>query len=176
MLQIEQDLLDETLKESPNIVTIRSLLYRGARANLTLEDGRPLIFAAVSLRHADVLSVLITGGARPDARHNFSRNPDYPRFYYIPERIIKNTARSFSASGGVESHTNGETAQLMIHFAEAVKIAAATSTVSFPWGAAPRSVISGRRIIPWTESLSWRMSCRLSAAICWTRGRPATTI
>ena len=134
-LPIEQDLLDEVLEESPNIATIRALLDRGARANLTLEDGRPLIFAAVSLRHADVISVLVTAGARPDARHNFSGSSDYPQFYYVPERIIKNTAAQFLRTGGVESHTNGETAQLMIHFAEAVKIAAATSNVSFPWGA-----------------------------------------
>ena len=137
MLQIEQDLLDETLKESPNIVTIRSLLYRGARANLTLEDGRPLIFAAVSMRHADVLSVLITGGARPDARHDFGVG-GFSNLFHVPGRIIRGAHAQLARSDGLTRYTRGETATLMIHFAEAVKIAAATSTVSFPWGVPAR--------------------------------------
>ena len=137
MLQIEQDLLDETLKESPNIVTIRSLLYRGARANLTLEDGRPLIFAAVSMRHADVLSVLITGGARPDARHDFGVG-GFSNLFHVPGRIIWGAHAQLARSDGLTRYTRGETATLMLHFAEAVKIAAATSTVSFPWGVPAR--------------------------------------
>ena len=87
--QIEQDLLDEVLEAAPRIATVRALLSHGARANLTLDDGRPLIFAAVSLRHADVVSVLVTAGADPNVRHNFG-SPGVPELYSVPGRILSN--------------------------------------------------------------------------------------
>ena len=127
-LQIEQDLLDEVLEEAPRIATVRALLSQGARANLTLDDGRPLIFAAVSLRHADVVSVLVTAGADPNVRHNFG-SPGAPEFHSVPGRILSNANERLASGGDLT-----KTAQLMIHFAEAVKIAAAASNVSFPWG------------------------------------------
>ena len=136
-LPAEQDLLDEMRKDSPKIATIRALLSDGASANLTLEDGRPLIFVAVSLRRADIVSVLVTAGARPDVRHNFGET-GFPVLFYVPGRIIWGAHAQLARSDGLTRYTRGETATLMLHFAEAVKIAAATSNVSFPWGDAAR--------------------------------------
>ena len=136
-LPAEQDLLDEMRKDSPNIATIRALLSDGASANLTLEDGRPLIFVAVSLRRADIVSVLVTAGARPDVRHNFGETGS-PENFYVPGRIIWGAHAQLARPDGLTRYTKGETATLMIHFAEAVKIAATASNVSFPWGVPAR--------------------------------------
>ena len=150
-LPAEQDLLDEMRKDSPNIATIRALLSDGASATLTLEDGRPLIFVAVSLRRADIVSVLVTAGARPDVLHNFGEI-GFPENFYVPGRIIWGAHAQLARSDGLTRYTRGETATLMIHFAEAVKIAAATSTVSFPWGVPARVeksfFISSGRVSP----------------------------
>ena len=150
-LPAEQDLLDEMMEDWPKIATIRALLSDGASANLTLEDGRPLIFVAVSLRRADIVSVLVTAGARPDVRHNFGETGS-PENFYVPGRIIWGAHAQLARSDGLTRYTRGETATLMIHFAEAVKIAAATSNVSFPWGVPARVnnsfFISIRRVSP----------------------------
>ena len=117
----------EVQKPEPSLVSVRALLGRGARANITLAGGLPLIFAAVTLGHAQVVSVLITAGAHPETRHAFINDPRFLLFTSIPERILQFAFRD-----------GEETAQMMIHFGEAVKVAAATSTVAFRWDDAAR--------------------------------------
>ena len=51
------------------LATIRALLDDGANPNLTLANGAPLVFAAATLRHDKVMSVLITAGANPYATY-----------------------------------------------------------------------------------------------------------
>ena len=117
-------LVIEVEKPSPNLATIRALLDAGANPAVTVAGGWPLIFTAVDQGHAEVISILITAGAHPETRHDFVKIPGFPLSISIPERIIR-----VSRSG----RDVGNTAQMMIHFAEAVKVAAATSTVAFQW-------------------------------------------
>ena len=56
-------LLAEVQKASPNLATVRFLLDQGARWNITTSAGIPILVAAAALRHAEVVSVLITAGA-----------------------------------------------------------------------------------------------------------------
>ena len=50
-------------KPSPNLATVRFLLDQGASRNITTSAGIPILVAAATLRHAEVVSVLITAGA-----------------------------------------------------------------------------------------------------------------
>ena len=122
-----EELIAAVQEVSPNLSAIRALLDQGARADITLAGGLPLIFAAVTLSHAEVISVLITAGAHPETRHDFVNTPGFPLFTSVPEKILQFAFRDAE-----------ETAQMMIHFAEAVKVAAATSTVAFQWDDAAR--------------------------------------
>ena len=117
-----EELIEAVQAVPPDLAAIRALLDQGARADITLAGGLPLIFAAVTLSHAEVISVLITAGAHPETRHDFVNTPGFPLFTSVPEKILQFAFRDAE-----------ETAQMMIHFAEAVKVAAATSTVAFQW-------------------------------------------
>ena len=112
----DAELLEEALKPSPNLSTIRFWLDRGASPNIGLEDGTPLIFAAATLNHAEVVSVLITAGVHPETKR---RVGDSEIYLSLPEQVIR-------ADGG-------EKARVIMHFAGAVQVAAATSTVNFNW-------------------------------------------
>ena len=112
----------------PDLAVIRALLDQGARANITLAGGLPLVFSAATLFHAEVVSVLVTAGADPETRHgvvdaNEQVDIGGPISASIPEHIL--------AYGTL--HVGK--AQVMIHFADAARIVAATSTVSvaFQW-------------------------------------------
>ena len=60
---IDAALLAEVQKPSPNLATVRFLLDQGASRNITTSAGIPILVAAATLRHAEVVSVLITAGA-----------------------------------------------------------------------------------------------------------------
>ena len=65
----------EIQKTSPVLSSVRALLEpgRGADPNWTSGDGVPLLLAAARLGHAEVVSVLLTFDADPDARDSDNR-------------------------------------------------------------------------------------------------------
>ena len=118
------DLINETLRDPPDLDVVRTLLDNGANPNTFLPDGTALLAAAVTLNRAGVASVLITAGANPTARVTRGADshllPDF--FAALPDGI--------------------QGANLLIHWDPAVQIAALTSDVSFNWrGAAGDSFI-----------------------------------
>ena len=122
------ELIEAVQAAEPELAVIRALLDQGARANITLAGGLPLVFSAATLFHAEVVSVLVTAGADPETRHgvvdaNEQVDIGGPISASIPEHIL--------AYGTL--HVGK--AQVMIHFADAARIVAATSTVSvaFQW-------------------------------------------
>ena len=101
---------------SPNLATIRALLDMGAQPGITVAGGWPLAMVAATLKYAEVVSVLITGGADPAATHN-----PFGTLWTIPDAVVN--------SGGDESGK----ANVLIHFGEAAAIAALTSDAVFNW-------------------------------------------
>ena len=66
---LEEGLTAEVQKASPNLATVRFLLGQGAGPNITTSAGLPILIVAATLRHAEVVSVLITAGADPNTEH-----------------------------------------------------------------------------------------------------------
>ena len=62
------DLADEVVKASPDLTRVTMLLAAGAEAN-GLVDGVRFVLTAAALGHAALVSILITAGADPDAKH-----------------------------------------------------------------------------------------------------------
>ena len=107
-------LIAEVQKTPQSLVSVRALLDQGARPGITTRAGIPILIVAASLRHADVVSVLITAGADPNAEHQSARVPTH-------------------AALGANGHSARDDAELLIHFGDAVAIAAITSTFAFSW-------------------------------------------
>ena len=115
-------LLAEVQKPSPNLATVRFLLDQGARVNLTNSARLPILIIAARMRHAEVVSVLITAGADP--------NTDDYSYYNVP----------FNAAVGRNGYSAREDAELLIHFGDAAAIAG----VSVSWKARDLDALSGR--------------------------------
>ena len=107
-------LIAEVQKTPQSLVSVRALLDQGARPGITTSAGIPILIVAATLRHADVVSVLITAGADPNAEHQSARVPTY-------------------AALGAAGHSARDDAELLIHFGDAAAIAAITSTFAFSW-------------------------------------------
>ena len=115
-------LLAEVQKVSPNLATVRFLLDQGARVNLTNSARLPILIIAARMRHAEVVSVLITAGADP--------NTDDYSYYNVP----------FNAAVGRNGYSAREDAELLVHFGDAAAIAG----VSVSWKARDLNALSGR--------------------------------
>ena len=107
-------LIAEVQKTPQNLVSVRALLDQGARPGITTSAGIPILIVAATLRHADIVSVLITAGADPNAEHQSARVPTH-------------------AAIGADGHSARDDAELLIHFGNAAAIAAITSTFVFSW-------------------------------------------
>ena len=107
-------LIAEVQKTPQNLVSVRALLDQGARPGITTSAGIPILIVAATLRHADIVSVLITAGADPNAEHQSARVPTH-------------------AAAGADGHSARDDAELLIHFGNAAAIAAITSTFVFSW-------------------------------------------
>ena len=107
-------LIEEVQKTPQNLVSVRALLDQGARPGITTSAGIPILIVAATLRHADVVSVLITAGADPNAEYQSARVPTH-------------------AAIGADGHSARDDAELLIHFGNAAAIAAITSTFAFSW-------------------------------------------
>ena len=64
----DSTLIAEVQERSPDLAVVRDLLDKGARPNITISAGTPLLIVAATLGHAKIVSVLVTAGADADAR------------------------------------------------------------------------------------------------------------
>ena len=122
-------LLAEVEKTPPNLATVQYLLANGARAQLTLANGIPLLFAAAIRGHAKMVSVLVTAGANVNQKVQI---PDQSTAYDFPYNVIISAPKANEAPTDI---TWLQALSVMVYFGDAVKIAAATSTVRFDWPA-----------------------------------------
>ena len=103
-----------------NLAEVRSALRD---ENLDLDgtlDGAPYLIYAATLGYAGIVSVLITAGANPDARHNG----------FVPGL----NAMHYMAGHQLTSITRRQKWEVMRHFGDAVDIReAASGTKLFPW-------------------------------------------
>ena len=106
-------LLAEIVKASPSLSSVVALLDAGANPN-AITNTVPALLTAAALGHADVVSVLITAGADPDAR-----NPVFHR---------TNVAHFMAAPDGNDL-TRAQKLDVLRHFAGG--LAAATATLDW---------------------------------------------
>ena len=104
-------LLAEVVRASPSLVSVAALLEAGADPNAATLNVSVLVTAAL-LGHAEVVSVLITGGAEPDARFDGA-----------------NVAHLMAATGG--ALTRAQKRDVLRHFADGIAAAGA----AFDWNA-----------------------------------------
>ena len=110
----DQTLLDEMEKTRPDAAQVGYLLSLGARPDITTSAGVPVLIVAASLRLAEVVSVLITGGADPG-------------------RVHAGRIAPWHAAAGGGTLTARQDAAALIHFGDAVNIAAASGGADFSW-------------------------------------------
>ena len=109
-------LIEEVKKTDANLTAVRDLLDKGARAGVTTSAGVPLLIVAATLRHAEIVSVLITAGADPNAEHANGTGPART----VPEH----------AAVSVAGYSAREDAELLIHFGGGVAV---NTNVEFDW-------------------------------------------
>ena len=111
----------EVRKPSPDLTKVLTLLNSSSPDIKIM--GAPLIFVAATLGHADVVSVLITFGANPNAQ--FDHN-------YLPEHLARNgrTGNNASPNPTLPWRT---AASVLMHFGDAGRIVAQTSNVTYNW-------------------------------------------
>ena len=117
----------EKTNPGPSVATVRALLSQGVSPDITTSAGLPLLFAAGRRGHADIVSVLVTFGVNASVKINNQ---------YFPEYMSEN-----GLPGGAPAETGRATiswrdaAEVVIHFGEALKVFALTSTVgtAYDW-------------------------------------------
>ena len=124
-------LLTEVQKSPPNLATIRALLDQGANPDVATEDGRPVLFVAVTLARAEVVSVLITAGANASAKIENDLNVGGD---FLPEYIAKN---GLPANGIRDEEPDllwRDAAEVMIHFGGGARVFSLTAGVAaYDW-------------------------------------------
>ena len=127
-------LLTEVQKPSPNLATVRALLDQGADQDVATEDGDPVLFVAVMLGHAEVVSVLITAGANASltvkVEDDLNAEGDF-----LPEYIAKN---GLPVNGPKDEEPDfsswRDVAEVMIHFGGGARVFSLTAGVSaYDW-------------------------------------------
>ena len=126
----DKDLVAEVEKTEPGPVlsSVRALLNAGADPDATGTGGLPLLFEAGRRGHADIVSVLVTFGVNASVKVDGNQ--------YFPEYMSEN------GLDGAESAATGQgvlpwrdAAEVVIHFGEALKVFALTSTTgtAYDW-------------------------------------------
>ena len=135
-------LIAEVQKGSPDLAVVRDLLDKGARPNITISAGTPLLIVAATLGHAEIVSVLVTAGADADARDSDENA--------VPHIVAINDF------GSAPLHYSWGTAlNVLRHFADAVN----QSGAAYDWTS---TRINGLRAV---EILEYRYS---AAAAVWS--------
>ena len=123
----DKDLVDEVEKTNPVLSSVRALLNAGADPEVTGTGGLPLLFEAGRRGHADVVSVLVTFGVNVSVKIN---NRFFPE--YISENGLPGGAPPATGKGVIPWR---DAADVVIHFGEALKVFALTSTIgaAYDW-------------------------------------------
>ena len=138
----DSTLIAEVQKGSPDLAVVRDLLDKGARPNITISAGTPLLIVAAALGHAEIVSVLVTAGADADARDSDENA--------VPHIVAINDF------GSAPLHYSWGTAlNVLRHFADAVN----QSGAAYDWTS---TRINGLRAV---EILEYRYS---AAAAVWS--------
>ena len=138
----DSTLIAEVEKGSPDLAVVRDLLDKGARPNITISAGTPLLIVAATLGHAKIVSVLVTAGADADARDSDENA--------VPHIVAINDF------GSAPLHYSWGTAlNVLRHFADAVN----QSGAAYDWTS---TRINGLRAV---EILEYRYS---AAAAVWS--------
>ena len=111
---MDDDLFAEVNAANPVLSSVVALLNDGANPNFINSDGIHVLVAAATLLRADIISVLVTAGATPQARA--------PDTTLIPDLMIE----------GLSDVSNADQArrmaEAMLHFGDAVAQATLTSS------------------------------------------------
>ena len=110
-------LLAEIQKTSPDLATVRAQLDAGADPNRPAPGGFPPLIIAATLGHAEIVSVLITAGADPDARGGGNRNHSVPRLM---------ATNSDNDPADEQWLLWRDATEVVIHFGDAVSLAGKT--------------------------------------------------
>ena len=123
----DKDLAAEVEKTNPVLSSVRALLNAGADPEVTGTGGLPLLFEAGRRGHADVVSVLVTFGVNASVKIN---NRFFPE--YISENGLPGGAPPATGRGVLPWR---DAADVVIHFGEALKVFALTSTIgaAYDW-------------------------------------------
>ena len=138
----DSTLIAEVQKRSPELAVVRDLLNKGARPNITISAGTPLLIVAATLGHAKIVSVLVTAGADANARDSDENA--------VPHIVAINDF------GSAPLHYSwGKALNVLRHFADAVN----QSGAAYDWTS---TRINGFRAV---EILEYRYS---AAAAVWS--------
>ena len=138
-----QALLDEVKKprDAANITTVLRLLGEGNAGPKSKDlDGTPILLVAATIGHAEIVSVLITAGADPDARlPSACVGVDDGDSFGLPHLTARNNF------GSALYYTWGTALNVLRHFADAVNQVGA----SYDWNArgVPADCSPGARAI-----------------------------
>ena len=128
---LDKNLVAEVEKTEPKPVlsSVRALLEAGADPDWLGTEGVPLLFAAGRRGHADIVSVLVTFGVNASVAIN-DGNQYFPE--YMSENGLDGAAPAATGKGVIPWR---DAAEVVIHFGEALKVFALTSTVgaAYDW-------------------------------------------
>ena len=126
---LDPDLVAEVEKTEPGPVlsSVLALLGAGANPNATVTGGLPLLFEAGRRGHADIVSVLVTFGVNASVKINNQYFPEY-----MSQNGLDGAAPAATGKGVLPWR---DAAEVVIHFGEALKVFALTSTTgtAYDW-------------------------------------------
>ena len=124
---LDKDLVAVVENSNAALSSVRALLGAGANPNATVTGGLPLLFEAGRLGHADIVSVLVTFGVNASVKIN---NKFFPE--YMSENGLDGGAPAATGKGVLPWR---DAADVVIHFGEALKVFALTSTIgaAYDW-------------------------------------------
>ena len=121
----DDSLLAEVQKSPPDLARIRALLDQNANPDVVAEDGHPILFVAVTLARAEVVSVLITAGANASAKIGDD---------FLPEYIAKNGLPANGIPDEQPDLSWRDAAEVMIHFGGGAAVFSLTAGVAaYDW-------------------------------------------
>ena len=120
--------IQKTLPTLPDLAVVRQALGAGANPD-AMVGGLPLLFEAGRRGHADVVSVLVTFGVNVSVKINTKFFPEY-----MSENGLPGNANFVTGKGVLPWR---DAAEVVIHFGEALKVFALTSTTgaAYNWKA-----------------------------------------
>ena len=127
-----QALLDELKRPRVNVAKFLRLLDgRGVSPDVEYPDGTPILIAAATLGHAEIVGALITAGANPEARLRSSICAGASIGRAVPHLTAQNNFNPLAPAQSSLYYTWGTALTVLRHFADAVNQVGA----SYDWNA-----------------------------------------